>query len=162
LCIGGWEITLAYRSTFFPVPGDHCMASAERLLLVEDDVYIQDLLQSELEEAGFEVAVASSGMRAIAALEADPNRFIAVITDINLGRGPSGWDIGRRARQLSLVIPVVYMTGSEGHHWTTEGVAKSVLLKKPFSFDEIVTAVMALLDSAGAELRATSAPDPAG
>jgi DNA-binding response OmpR family regulator len=101
------------------------MASAERLLLVEDDVYIQDLLQSELEEAGFEVVVASNGMRAIAALEADPNRFIAVITDINLGRGPSGWDIGRRARQLSLDIPVVYMTGSEGHHWTTEGVAKN-------------------------------------
>ncbi|MEA2727934.1 MAG: hypothetical protein QOF70_2409 [Acetobacteraceae bacterium] len=90
------------------------MASAERLLLVEDDVYIQYLLESELEEAGFEVAVASNGMRAIAALEADPNRFIAVITDINLGRGPSGWDIGRRGRQLGVHHRILRPHGTGG------------------------------------------------
>src|SRR5690348_5425999 len=83
------------------------------VFVVEDEVLIQELLVDPLQEAGYQVLVASSGGEAIKLLEAEQTgSFRALVTDVNLGAAsPSGWDVARRAREVHPDIPVVYITG---------------------------------------------------
>lgn len=121
------------------------MIEATRLLLVEDEMPLQDLLQTVLTEAGFEVVLAGNGMRALANLDAASARFKVVVTDINLGRGPTGWDVGKHARAVVHNMPIVYMTGGAAHEWPTHGVPGSVLITKPFPLHHLVSSVSMLL-----------------
>ena len=90
-----------------------------------------------------------SGKEAIEELERDAARFRALVTDVNLGTGPSGWDVAHRARELSPEIAVVYMTGGNAHEWPANGVPKSSLLNKPFASAQAIAAVTALLNASG-------------
>ena len=105
---------------------------------------LQDLLETVLTEAGFEVVLAGNGMRALANLDAMPMRFKGVVTDINLGRGPTGWDVGKHARAVVHNMPIVYMTGGAAHEWLTHGVPGSVLITKPFTLHHFVSSVSTL------------------
>jgi DNA-binding response OmpR family regulator len=118
------------------------------LLLVEDDFALQEMLHTELVDAGFEIAAASDGKKALAELAADAGRFRAVVTDINLGRGPDGWEIGRRARELVPVMPVVYMSGDSANDWASKGVPNSLMLAKPFAPAQLITEVSRLITAA--------------
>ena len=117
------------------------------VFLVEDETLIQELVEHALEEGGFAVAIASSGEEAMAMLDADGAKFRALVSDIYLGRGPTGWEVAKRARQLNEHLPVVYMTGGNGHEWASEGVPNSILISKPFAPAQIVTAVSQLLNT---------------
>jgi CheY-like chemotaxis protein len=120
------------------------------VFFVEDEVLIQDLLVEPLEDAGYQVLVASSAGEAIQLLEGQEAASIrALVTDIKLGpSSPSGWEVARRARQVHPDIPVVYVTGDSAHEWSSEGVPNSVLITKPFAPAQVVTAVSQLINQA--------------
>ncbi len=118
------------------------------LLLVEDDAPVRELLGAELAEAGYEIVGVGDGAQALAELDADATRFCAVITDIKLGEGPDGWDIGRRARELVSDMPIIYMSGDSTHEWSSKGVPNSVVIAKPFAPAQLVTAVSMLINDA--------------
>jgi DNA-binding response OmpR family regulator len=118
------------------------------LLLVEDDVPVRELLDAELAEAGFEIVGVDDGARALCELDADATRFCAVITDIKLGEGPDGWDVGRRARELVSDMPIIYMSGDSTHEWSSKGVPNSVVIAKPFAPAQLVTAISMLINDA--------------
>jgi DNA-binding response OmpR family regulator len=117
------------------------------LLVVEDDALILDVIRIELNDAGFEIVVARNGAEALSELDADATRFKAVISDIRLGEGPNGWDVGRHARELVSDMPVVYISGDSGHEWSARGVPDSVLIAKPFAPAQLITAVSTLVTS---------------
>ena len=121
---------------------------APTILLVEDEALIVEILTAEFADTGFEVVVASDGNRAIAELDADAARFKAVVTDIRLGKGPDGWDVGRRARELVSDMSVVYVSGDSTHDWSSKGVPESVVILKPFAPTQLVTAVSTLISAA--------------
>ncbi len=121
---------------------------APTILLVEDEALIVEILTAEFADTGFEVVVASDGNRAIAELDADAARFKAVVTDIRLGKGPDGWDVGRRARELVSDMSVVYVSGDSTHDWSSKGVPESVVILKPFAPTQLVTAVSTLITAA--------------
>lgn len=118
------------------------------LLLAEDEALIRDLLEAAMTDSGFEVAVATGGGEALAELEADAARFRAVVTDIKMGAGPDGWEVGRRARELVPDMPVVYMSGDSEHEWSSKGVPNSTIVAKPFAPAQIITAVSMLINEA--------------
>ena len=120
------------------------------LLLVEDELLIRMNLEEELADAGFHLAVTTNGREAMAELEADPARFCAVITDIRLGRGPDGWDIGHRAREAVPAMPVLYISADSAHEWGARGVPGSVMVQKPFYPAEVVKALSTLLNERNA------------
>lgn len=120
------------------------------LLLVEDETLIRMNLEEELADAGFALVVVKDGRQALAEIEADVARFRGVVTDIRLGRGPSGWDVARRARELMPEMPVVYTSGDSAHEWTAQGVPNSVMVTKPFVTAQIITAVSNLLNQTSA------------
>ena len=121
---------------------------APTILLVEDEALIVEILTAEFADTGFEVVVVSDGNRAIAELDADAARFKAVVTDIRLGKGPDGWDVGRRARELVSDMSVVYVSGDSTHDWSSKGVPESVVILKPFAPTQLVTAVSTLITAA--------------
>jgi DNA-binding response OmpR family regulator len=118
------------------------------LLLVEDESALQEMLHTELVDAGFEIAAASDGEKALAELAANAGRFRAVVTDINLGREPDGWAIGRRARELVPEMPVLYMSGDSVNDWASKGVPNSVMLAKPFAPVQLITEISRLITEA--------------
>lgn len=117
-----------------------------RVLLADDEVLVRDLVQESLEEAGYEVFATGSGREALDALEADGD-FVAVVTDINFGGPPVGWEVAARARELRSNIAVVYMTGDSAHEWTSRGVPQSTIVTKPFAPSQVAVAVASLLNT---------------
>lgn len=118
------------------------------VLLIEDEQLIRQNLAEELAEAGFEVVEAEDGEAALAQLEADAAGLRAVLTDIRMGKGPDGWQLARRARELVPEMPVIYMSGDSAHEWTAQGVPGSVMVAKPFVGSQIITALATLLNQA--------------
>lgn len=117
-----------------------------RVLLVEDDELLHRVLASALEDDGLEPLLAVNGWEAIEELETSGTGFGAVITDVRLGDGPSGWDVARRARQLIPTMPIIYLTGYPMGTWASEGVPQSMVLRKPFALGQLTTAVSTLMN----------------
>src|SRR4051812_39015797 len=105
--------------------------SASVVLFVEDEILIQDTVQAALTEAGFKVETAVDAAAATLILSASL-QLRALITDVNLGPGPDGWAVARRAREIVPRLPVIYVSGASSHEWTSQGVPDSVMIQKPF------------------------------
>ena len=119
------------------------------LLLVEDDFALQSVLEIGLSEEGFEVVAVGSGTEALKELVSGKSTLSAIITDIRLGKGPSGWDVGKRAREVTSGIPIIYMSGDSVHEWSANGVPESIMLQKPFVLAQLISALSTLLNNAG-------------
>jgi CheY-like chemotaxis protein len=115
------------------------------LLLVDDDPIVREIMAMTLDDAGFHVLMASNGTEAMTALQENTARVRAIITDINLGAEPDGWEVARSVRTMISNLPVIYVSGGAAHDWPSKGVPKSVVLAKPFSPAQLTTAVSMLL-----------------
>jgi len=69
-----------------------------------------------------------------------------VVTDIDLGLGPNGWEIARRARDHFPNAPVIYITGKAAGDYEEEGVPESRILEKPFHIDVLVDMISSVLN----------------
>ena len=79
-----------------------------RILLVEDDPMTRGLLAAMLDTAGFDVTTAAGASEAHSACKAaDPD---GVVLDIDLGPGPSGFDIADSLRQARPYLAVLFLT----------------------------------------------------
>jgi CheY-like chemotaxis protein len=116
------------------------------ILVVEDDPLIQILVEEQLTDGGFELAIATSGEDAVTLLKG--GKYRALVTDINLHGKMDGWEVGKQAREIDPAFPVIYMTGAAADQWASHGVPNSVLLTKPFAPAQLVTAISQLLNSA--------------
>jgi DNA-binding NtrC family response regulator len=124
------------------------VTTAVLVFVVEDDEFIQHVLNDALTEGGFTVTLASNGEEAMIILDAAGADFAALITDVNLPGKFTGWDVAKRAREISEALPVIYMTGASAHDWASKGIPNSILLTKPFAIAQAVTAVSQLLNAA--------------
>jgi DNA-binding response OmpR family regulator len=78
-----------------------------------------------------------------------------LVLDIKLGQdGIRGWHVARRARSLNPGLPVIYMTGGAAEEWAVHGVAKSIILAKPFAPAQLISAISKLLTARCAAVRA--------
>src|ERR1700744_1111999 len=116
------------------------------LLLVEDEETVRSVLEDSLRDGGFDLKLALNGTEALAILEREGETIHGLITDINLGSGPSGWEVAKRARELIPELPVVYMSGTDAEKWASHGVPNSTIVAKPFAPAQIVTAISTLLN----------------
>jgi DNA-binding response OmpR family regulator len=106
------------------------LSHAAPLLLVEDEPLLALALSDELERANFAVHLCSSGYEAITRL-ASESECAALVTDINLGEGPDGWEVARFARARFPAVSVIYVTGSDYRDHALFGTSGSILLEKP-------------------------------
>jgi DNA-binding NtrC family response regulator len=117
------------------------------VLLIDDDPLILMDVEAALVDEGFEIIAAGNGTLAIDAFNAHASRIDAVVTDIRIGTGPNGWDIGHHVREAVPSMPLVYMTGDSSHEWEAQGVPNSVMVPKPFVHAQIITALATLMNN---------------
>ena len=79
------------------------------VLLVEDDELIRDILGEALDEAGLDTVRSPTAEAALAMMGEDAPRVM--VTDINLGAGMDGLELGRAVRQRFPDLPIVYISG---------------------------------------------------
>ncbi|WP_034161083.1 response regulator transcription factor [Sphingomonas sp. ERG5] len=119
--------------------------AAPLLLYVEDEPLIQHLVTVDLEEAGFNLVIADNGEQALQLLATHAAELRGLVTDVNLGPGPDGWEVARAARQSISGLPVVYVSAASDHEWTSQGVPGSTMIAKPFAAAQLVVAISSLL-----------------
>lgn len=127
------------------------MTNPQSLLVfvVDDDETVSIIIKEALVDGGFSVTIANNAEQAMTMLDSKDIDYSALITDVKIGSEEiTGWDIAKKSREINPSIPVVYMTGSEGHEWNSRGVPNSLLLIKPFAMAQVVTAVSQLLTAA--------------
>ena len=110
---------------------------ADRILIVDDDAGLLALISEDLQKQGLSCACARSDREAYRLLGAQA--FDAVVVDVNLGFGTTGFDVARRARQVAPEIRVVYMSGDANapRSWMSFGVPSSDYVSKPFPLDRL-------------------------
>ncbi|MEO7805012.1 MAG: response regulator transcription factor [Actinomycetota bacterium] len=124
-----------------------------RVLLVEDDETVSDVVRRYLEREGFEVDLIGDGMLALEKIaQAVPD---LVILDIMLP-GLDGLEVCRRVRQMT-AVPVVMLTalGEESDRIIGLELGADDYITKPFSPKELVSRVKAVLRRAHDDLSAT-------
>lgn len=116
---------------------------APRVLLVEDDPDLRELMQAGLEQAGLAVTAAADGEQALA--WARRHRPAVVVLDLRLP-GMAGEEVAGRLRALpGAAPPVLVVTAVADPRERTERAGGLLYLRKPFRLDELVTAVRAVL-----------------
>ena len=125
------------------------MSDATAILYVEDEPLIRELVAMILQDGWFKALIMPNGAAALHALEANAASICIVITDINLGIPPDGWEVARCARTLNNSVPVIYVSGDSTHEWTSKGVSNSVMIRKPFNDTQIMDAISSLLKGDG-------------
>jgi two-component system OmpR family response regulator len=117
--------------------------------VVEDEAILLMDVEMSLLNGRYEVIACTSGVKAIQAFEATPRAFSALLTDIRLGRGPSGWEIARHARQLAPELPVVYLSADTAADWPAHGVCGSQMISRPCIMEDVTATLATLLDDSG-------------
>ncbi|MER8857572.1 response regulator [Mesorhizobium sp. M0757] len=97
------------------------------VLLVEDESMILMDVEHSLVDVGFEVVSATSGADAIRTFDDAPERIGALVTDIRLSLGLSGWDVARHIRSVNPNLPVIYMSADGAVDWPSLGVPNSII-----------------------------------
>jgi len=119
-------------------------SSSYRLLLVEDDPEILNLLRDMLRLKGHRVVAMSDGERALELI--DSSNFDLVLTDLGM---PviSGWEIAKRAKAKNPKMPVVMITGWGAQYEDVELASRGVdlILAKPLSWDKLLSSIEKLL-----------------
>jgi DNA-binding response OmpR family regulator len=115
-----------------------------KILLVEDEKKIADILKTGLSENNFRVDLAYDGL--VAQKIFDAHKFDLVIIDINLP-GLNGYDLCRHIRAKNEKIPVIMLTAMNSTDDKIIGFEAGAddYIIKPFDFKELLVRIKALL-----------------
>jgi len=128
----------------------------QRVLVVDDEDSMRDLVTTALEFVGFAVQSAADGFAALAAVpEFAPH---LMVLDVNMP-GLDGWEVCRRLREAGDMTPVIFLTARDAVDDTIAGFAVGAddYLTKPFHLQVLIARVRAVLKRAAA----SSAPGTA-
>lgn len=115
----------------------------QKILVVEDDLDIQELLQNFLQEVGYGITVAGDGMEAISLFSGE--QFDLILLDIMLPK-IDGFAVCELIRQKSRV-PIIMLTALNGEEEQIKGLDLQVddYITKPFSMPILVRKIGAVL-----------------
>lgn len=115
----------------------------QKILIVEDDFDIQELLLNFLQEAGYDVTVANDGVEALSVFT--DNQFDLILLDIMLPK-IDGFGVCELIRKQSQ-IPIIMLTALSGEEEQIRGLDLQVddYITKPFSMPVLVRKIAAVL-----------------
>ncbi len=118
------------------------------VLVIEDDPVITEFLRTGLNYEGYRVAAAGSGEEGLTALQG--GAFHLVILDVMLP-DIDGFEVCRRLRSAGFRLPVLMLTVRREVSDRVRGLDSGAddYLTKPFSFDELLARMRALLRRSG-------------
>jgi CheY-like chemotaxis protein/anti-sigma regulatory factor (Ser/Thr protein kinase) len=129
-------------------PGEGSAPKAERfarVLVIDDEASVRDILSRMLKIKGHDVVLASSGEEGLERLKSE--HFDLVLTDLGMSK-ITGWEVGKAAKDMDPRIPVGMITG-----WGTEVSRETMsengidfVVSKPFHFDQVIASVSDALE----------------
>jgi two-component system OmpR family response regulator len=116
----------------------------QRILVVDDEEPIRDLIATALGYAGFEVTTAEDGITALSQVSLTGPDLI--VLDITMP-GFDGWEVCRRLRRDGDTTPVVFLTARDQQDEKLRGFTLGAddYLTKPFSLEELIARIRAVL-----------------
>jgi DNA-binding response OmpR family regulator len=114
-----------------------------KLLIVEDEARMIDLLRKGLSEEGHTVTCASDGAEGLALAKA--YEFDVVILDVMMPK-LSGYDLAKRLRAEKVATPILFLTARDSVPDIVRGLDLGAddYMTKPFSFEELVARLRAV------------------
>ena len=121
------------------------MSAEAKLLVVDDEFNILELLATSLRFAGFEVVTAGNGREAIEKAEQEQPDLI--VLDVMMP-GMDGFDVTRRLREGGRTYPVLFLTAKDATEDKVAGLSAGGddYVTKPFSLEEEDTAILRVDD----------------
>ncbi|HEY4624853.1 MAG TPA: response regulator transcription factor [Blastococcus sp.] len=151
--------TAPARPTGGNVPGNGTTRTTPeaRLLVVDDEPNIRELLSASLRYAGFEVATAADGQQALTLAESF--RPDLLVLDVMMP-GLDGFGVVRRMRQSGRHTPVLFLTARDAAEDKVSGLTLGGddYVTKPFSLDEVIARIRAVLRRTAGAQQAAAAP----
>ncbi|MDR0946096.1 MAG: response regulator transcription factor [Bifidobacteriaceae bacterium] len=118
------------------------------LLVVDDEPNIRDLLAASLRFAGFQVTTGANGNDALRlASEVDPDLMVLDVMMPDM----DGFTVTRRMRERGQTVPVLFLTAKDETQDKIQGltVGGDDYVTKPFSLEEVVARIRAILRRSG-------------
>ncbi len=119
-----------------------------RILVIDDEDSVRDILSRMLKTKGHKVVAASNGEDGIERFKAEP--FDLVFTDLGMPK-LSGWDVGKTIKGINPKTPVAMITGW-GVELDREKLNESgidLVISKPFNFDQVIDLVSEAMELKG-------------
>jgi signal transduction histidine kinase/ActR/RegA family two-component response regulator/uncharacterized protein YigA (DUF484 family) len=116
-----------------------------RILVIDDEDSVRDILFRMLKVKGHQVVVASDGEEGIERFKNET--FDLVFTDLGMPK-ISGWEVGKTIKGMNPKVPIVMITGW-GMELNREKMNESgidLIVSKPFQFDQVVELVSEAID----------------
>ncbi len=115
----------------------------QRILVVDDEEDLCEILRFNLETEGFEVETAGSAEEALEMLGA---HFDLILLDVMMDR-MSGFEMAKELRRRGDNTPIIFLTARDAHDDQLQGfgVGADDYITKPFSFDTVLARVKAVL-----------------
>ena len=116
----------------------------KRILVVDDEPDLRDILQCNLEAAGYEVDTAASAEEALPLMSGNPD---LLLLDVMMG-GMSGFAFAQLLREEQGVkVPIIFLTAKDTEDDLLQGfsVGADDYISKPFSLQEVLARVKAVL-----------------
>lgn len=128
------------------------MARAKKILVVDDEAGIRNLLFDALSSEGFNVSLAKDGQDSLDQME--NRRFDLLITDINMPC-VDGIELLKRMKKAGRKERVIIMTGKPVSHRLLEGDIPPVFtqLNKPFPMNSLLEVVISALSRPAKSIR---------
>lgn len=125
------------------------------VLLVEDERTLAMIIKDTLEEQGFLIDLAANGEEGLRMFFTE--RPDVVVADVMMPR-MDGFEMVRHVRQTDRQTPVLFLTARSGINDVVEGfeLGANDYLKKPFSMQELIIRIKALLHKAFIEKEQTT------
>lgn len=121
------------------------MKQNQRILVVDDEHDLLEILKFNLETEGYEVATASSAEEA---LQMDIASFSLLLLDVMMG-GMSGFAMARKLKEKPTTanVPIIFLTARDTENDTVTGfnLGADDYISKPFSLREVMVRVRAVL-----------------
>lgn len=133
----------------------------KRILVVDDELDLREILQCNLEAAGYDVDTAASAEEALTLMSGNPD---LLLLDVMMG-GMSGFALAEKLRkERASAVPIIFLTAKDTEDDLLQGfsVGADDYISKPFSLQEVLARVKAVLRRAGqtdAPGNKTCAPD---
>jgi two-component system OmpR family response regulator len=128
----------------------------KRVLVVDDEPTIRELVADALREAGYVIDMAANGAEALQLMQRDAPH--AIVLDLMMpSLDGSGFVALKRLNPRFAAIPVLIVTATYGAYDAAERLGADACLTKPFELDELTRAVDRLVGD-----RATTQSTPNG